>query len=66
MHIPFFGAEIQPEHLVFFTLGFLPGFPLVFAFTPTLCTVVSKKTKFLVLADFFPWFFKTKQTAWFS
>ncbi len=29
-----FGAEIQPKHLVFCHLGFLPGFSLVFCFLP--------------------------------
>ncbi len=29
-----FGAEIQPKHLVFYYLGFLPGFSLVFCFLP--------------------------------
>jgi hypothetical protein len=42
------------------TLGFLLPWisPWIFvgfyAFFPTLCTVLSKKTKLLVLADFFP------------
>jgi hypothetical protein len=40
-------------------------FSLVFrwfsAVSPTLCTVVSQKTKLLVFANFFPWFFKSKQ-----
>jgi hypothetical protein len=30
----FFGAEIQSKHLVFYNLGFLPGFLLVFCFLP--------------------------------
>ncbi len=30
----FFGAEIQPKHLVFCYLGFLPGFLLVFCCLP--------------------------------
>ncbi len=30
----FFGAEIQPKHLVFCYLGFLPGFSLVFCCLP--------------------------------
>ncbi len=30
----FFGAEIQPKHLVFCNLGFLPSFSLVFCFLP--------------------------------
>ncbi len=36
MHNPFFGAEIQPKHLVFCYLGFLPGFLLVFCCLPHL------------------------------
>jgi len=30
----FFGAEIQPKHLVFYYLGFLPGCSMVFCFLP--------------------------------
>jgi hypothetical protein len=61
MHSPFFGTEIQPKHLVFFYLGFRPGFPWFSAFFPTLCTVISEKTKLSCFGGFFPWFFKSKQ-----
>ena len=30
----YFGTEFQPKHLVFYYLGFLPGFSLVFCFLP--------------------------------
>jgi hypothetical protein len=62
MHSPFFGAEIQPKHLVFCYLGFLPGFSLVFCFLPpTYAQSFLRKPSCLVLADFFPWFLKSKQ-----
>jgi hypothetical protein len=63
MHSPFFGAEIQPKHLVFCYLGFLPGFSLVFCCLPHPMHAQSflRKPSVLVLADFFPWFFKSKQ-----
>ncbi len=57
----FIGTEIQPKHLVFYFLGFLPGFSLVFCFFRHLysmhghCTVISKKPRIL-----FPCFLKTK------
>jgi hypothetical protein len=57
----FFGAEIQPKHLVFCYLGFLPGFRWFSAVSPTLCTVVSKKTKLSCFGGFFSLVFKTKQ-----
>jgi hypothetical protein len=57
-----FGAEIQPKHLVFCYLGFLPGFSLVFCFLlPPYAQSFLRKPSFLVLTDFFPWFLKSKQ-----
>ncbi len=66
MHSPFFGAEIQPKHLVFCYLGFLPGFSLVFCCLPHPCTVLSKKTKLSCFGGFFSLVFKIQATAWFS
>jgi hypothetical protein len=67
MHIAqsfFFGAEIQPKHLVFCYLGFLPGFSLVFCCLPHpmhIAQSLLRKPSFFVLANFFPGFFKSKQ-----
>jgi hypothetical protein len=58
----FFGAEIQPKHLVFCYLGFLPCFSLVFCFLPhPYARLFLTKPSFLALADFFPCFFKSKR-----
>jgi hypothetical protein len=61
MHSPFFGAEIQPKHLVVCYFGFLPGFPLGFLLSPPTLCKENQAPSFLVLADFFPWFFKSKE-----
>jgi hypothetical protein len=43
------------------TLDFSLVFRWFSAVSPTLCTVVSKKTKLSCFGGFFPWFFKSKQ-----
>jgi hypothetical protein len=43
------------------TLDFSLVFRWFSAVSPTLCTVVSKKTKRSCFGGFFPWFFKSKQ-----
>jgi hypothetical protein len=43
------------------TLDFSLVFHWFSAFSPTLCTVVSKKTKLSCFGRFFPWFLKSKQ-----
>ncbi len=56
------GAEIQPKNTWFSaTLDFSLVFRWISAFSPTLCTVVSKKTKLSCFGGFFPWFLKSKQ-----
>jgi hypothetical protein len=49
----FFGAEIQPKHLVFCYLGFLPGFSLAFCFLPhPIHSLFFKKTKLSCFGGF--------------
>jgi hypothetical protein len=43
------------------TLDFSLVFRWFSAFSPTLCTVVSKKTKLSCFGGFTPWFLKSKQ-----
>jgi hypothetical protein len=58
---PFFLAQKSNQNTWFSaTLDLSLVFRWFSAFSPTLCTVVSKQT-FLVLAGFFPWFLKSKQ-----
>jgi hypothetical protein len=47
------------------TLDFSLVFPWFSAFSPILCTVVSKKPKFSCFGRFFPWFSKSKQQVGF-
>jgi hypothetical protein len=61
MHSPFFGAEIQPKHLVFCYLGFLPSFFVGFLLSPPTLCKENQAPSHLVLADFFPLFFKSQQ-----
>jgi hypothetical protein len=60
----FFGEEIQPKHLVFCYLGFLPGFSLVFCFLPHPMHSFLKKTKLFCFCGFFSLVFKNQATAW--
>jgi hypothetical protein len=48
------------------TLDFSLVFRWFSAFSPTLCTVISKKTKLSCFGGFFSLVFKIKATAWFS
>ncbi len=54
--VGFFRALIQTKDLVFSTLGFFPDFAWFSAFSPTLLTVISKKTKCLSFTHFLVWF----------
>jgi hypothetical protein len=48
------------------TLDFSLVFPWFSAVSPTLCTVISKKTKLSYFGGFFSLVFKIQATAWFS
>jgi hypothetical protein len=54
LHSPFCSTEIQPKHLVFCYLGFLPDFLLVFCFLLHPMHIDSKKTKLSCFGGFFP------------
>jgi len=55
----FFGAEIQPKHLVFCYPWISPWFFVDFLLSPP--PYAQSFVSFLVLADYFPWFLKSKQ-----
>jgi hypothetical protein len=62
MHSPFFGAEIQPKTLGFLLPWISPWFFVGFLLSPPpIAQSFLRKPSFLVLADFFRWFLKTKQ-----
>ena len=67
MHSPFFWRRNPTKTLVFLLPWISPWFFVGFsAFSPTLCTVVSKKTKLSCFGGFFSLVFKIQATAWFS
>jgi hypothetical protein len=62
MHSPFFLAQKSNQNTWFSaTLVFSLVFCWFSAVSPTLCTVISKKTKLSCFGGFFAWFFKSKQ-----
>ncbi len=61
LHSPFLAQKSHQNTWFSATLDFSLVFPWFSAFSLTLCTVVSKKPRFLVLAILFSWLLKTKQ-----
>jgi hypothetical protein len=63
MHAQSFFWARKSNHNTWFpaTLDFSLVFHWFSAFSPTLCTVVSKKTKLSCFGGFFAWFLKSKQ-----
>jgi hypothetical protein len=61
-----FGAEIQPKTWFSATFDFSLVFRWFSAFSPTLCTVVTKKTKLSCVGGFFSLVYKIPATVWVS
>jgi hypothetical protein len=68
MHNPFIWRRNPTKALAWFsaTLDFSLVFRWFSAFSPTLYTVVSRKTKLSCFGGFFSLVFKIQATAWFS
>jgi hypothetical protein len=62
MHSPFFWRRNPTKTLGFLLPWISPWFFVGFLLSPPPCAQsFLRKPSFLVLADFFPWFFKSKQ-----